>query len=107
GADVLVAVDPDAPVVPDRAAVVADRLAEVACRCVGAGVVVATGGAVARAWLRRVGATELVVHRELAPGVVLSSVERAGVPLLVSKAGGFGGPRVLADVLSQLTGRSA
>ncbi|HEY1570592.1 MAG TPA: four-carbon acid sugar kinase family protein [Pseudonocardiaceae bacterium] len=104
GADVLVVVDPDAPMV-GRAAVVADRLAAVACGCAGAGVVVATGGDVARAWLRRVGATELAVHRELAPGVVLSSTDVPGAPLLVSKAGGFGGPRVLADVLFQLTGR--
>ncbi|HEX3648823.1 MAG TPA: four-carbon acid sugar kinase family protein [Pseudonocardiaceae bacterium] len=105
GADVLVLVDPAAPVVPARAVPVADRLAEVVCRC-GAGVVVATGGAVARAWSRRVGATELVVRRELAPGVVLSSTDRPGTPLLVSTAGGFGGPTVLADVVSQLTGRS-
>jgi putative nucleotide-binding sugar-metabolising enzyme len=104
GADVLVVVDPDAPVV-GRGAVVADRLAAVACGCAGAGVVVATGGDVARAWLRRVGATELAVHRELAPGVVLSSTDVPGAPLLVSKAGGFGGPSVLADVLFQLTGR--
>ncbi|HEX5116943.1 MAG TPA: four-carbon acid sugar kinase family protein [Pseudonocardiaceae bacterium] len=106
GADVLVMVDPDAPLAAGRGAEVADRLAAVACGCAGAGVVVATGGDVARAWLRRVGATELAVHREVAPGVVLSSTDVPGAPLLVSKAGGFGGHDVLADVLFQLTGRS-
>jgi 4-hydroxythreonine-4-phosphate dehydrogenase len=101
-----VIIDPDAPLDLDNSLVVADRLAEVVAGSGQPSAVVATGGETAKAWLRQVGASALTVHRELAPGVVLSSTDVPGTPVLVSKAGAFGGPDTLADALRLLRQRT-
>jgi len=63
---------------------------------------VLTGGETARRVLEALGATALVVERELAPGVaVLRTPEGAAV---VTRPGSFGGPGSLVDIVDALTG---
>ena len=50
--------------------------------------------------LRKLGIDELWPVRELAPGIALST---AGGMMIVTKAGGFGGESIVAEILRQLT----
>lgn len=66
--------------------------------------VVLTGGATARAVGHRLGATSLRIHGELEPGIpvgVFADGVWQGVPV-VTKAGGFGTPETLLDVVRVL-----
>jgi uncharacterized protein YgbK (DUF1537 family) len=86
---------------------VADRLAAAVARAAGpVGAVVATGGDTARAWLRHVGATALLVHDEMTPGIVRGTPDVPGAPPLVSKAGSFGRPDTLAEIRDTLRGEA-
>ena len=65
---------------------------------------VATGGETARRIANRLGASALVVVREIEPGIPLCLL-RVGTRLLplITKAGGFGSPEFLATVGSRLS----
>jgi uncharacterized protein YgbK (DUF1537 family) len=66
--------------------------------------VVLTGGATARAVGHRIGATSLRILGELEPGIPVGSFADGlwqGVPV-VTKAGGFGTPETLLDVVRVL-----
>jgi D-threonate/D-erythronate kinase len=68
------------------------------------GAVVLTGGATARAVAHRLGATSLRILGELAPGIPFGEIQDGvwhAVPV-VTKAGGFGTPHTLLDVLRAL-----
>jgi D-threonate/D-erythronate kinase len=62
------------------------------------------GGDTVFAILRELGITEAVPHAEILPGVPASTI--AGPRLLVTKAGGFGGPDALARLRSILVGEA-
>jgi uncharacterized protein YgbK (DUF1537 family) len=66
---------------------------------------VCTGGDTTLAVCRALGARALWPEGEVAPGVPWSALESpAPSPVLVSKAGGFGGPRVLVGAVEFLLG---
>ncbi|MCL5275041.1 MAG: hypothetical protein M1434_09920 [Chloroflexi bacterium] len=65
---------------------------------------VLTGGDIAAAVCTALGAQRLRLHGELQPGIALGELAdgaHAGLPV-VTKAGGFGGERAIADILSAL-----
>ena len=68
------------------------------------GVLYLTGGETAFAVCRHLGGARLEVLRELAPGVVLSELIFPSRPALqiISKPGGFGDPRSLAEVCVEI-----
>jgi uncharacterized protein YgbK (DUF1537 family) len=71
--------------------------------------VVLTGGATAREVSRRLGATSLRLRGELQPGIPVGTLEDGrwhGITV-VTKAGGFGTPRTLLDVVHALGVSSA
>lgn len=76
---------------------------------VGAGpsAVIATGGETALAACRALGAMAIWPRGELAPGMPWSEIEGRPDTWLVSKAGGFGGPRILAEAVARLLGTGA
>ncbi|MEJ5945490.1 four-carbon acid sugar kinase family protein [Pseudokineococcus basanitobsidens] len=92
----------DAAAVATSAAAALDRLH----RRLGASAVVAVGGDGAAALLERWGATGLDVHGALAAGVPAGALVggRAAGLAFASKAGGFGGPSTLLDVVDRLAG---
>ncbi|MEW2358249.1 four-carbon acid sugar kinase family protein [Spirillospora sp. NPDC029432] len=97
--DVVLSVDPDAPVDRDRAYATARSLAAAAAGAAGgAGILLATGGETARAVLLELGATELWPAGEPEPGVVAGRVQGTGT-LFITKAGAFGDPATLARVV--------
>jgi D-threonate/D-erythronate kinase len=65
--------------------------------------VLATGGDAALAVCRALGIRMIRPRAELLPGVVWSETDREGLAL-ATKAGGFGGPRVLLDAALKLLG---
>jgi D-threonate/D-erythronate kinase len=65
--------------------------------------ILATGGATALAVCRELRLDELRPRGELLPGVVWSRTGRPGL-VLASKAGGFGGPRLLLEAALKLLG---
>jgi uncharacterized protein YgbK (DUF1537 family) len=68
------------------------------------GAVVLTGGATAREVIHRIGATSLRLGGEVEPGVPIGTLEDGvwhGMPV-VTKAGGFGTPETLLDVVRAL-----
>jgi D-threonate/D-erythronate kinase len=70
----------------------------------GAGaVVLATGGDMALAVCRALGIESLRPRAEVLPGVVWSETDLDGLTL-ATKAGGFGGPRLLLDAARKLLG---
>ncbi|WP_395110689.1 four-carbon acid sugar kinase family protein [Actinomadura sp. SCN-SB] len=100
GADVVLSVDPDAPVERDRALATARSLAAVTVGAAEkAGVLLATGGETARAILLEMGAGELWPVGEPEPGVVAARTKPGAGTLFITKAGGFGVPETLARVL--------
>ncbi|MFB4316697.1 four-carbon acid sugar kinase family protein [Actinomadura sp. 21ATH] len=97
--DVVLSVDPDAPVDRDRAYATARSLAAAAVAAAdGAGILLATGGETARAVLLGLGATELWPAGEPEPGVVAGRVQGTGA-LFITKAGAFGDPATAARVV--------
>ncbi|MFC5752797.1 four-carbon acid sugar kinase family protein [Actinomadura rugatobispora] len=99
GGDVVLSVDPDAPVDRARAFATARALAAVAVGGAdAAGILAATGGETARAVLLGLGATELWPVGEPEPGVVAGRVRGTGA-LFITKAGAFGDPATLARVV--------
>jgi uncharacterized protein YgbK (DUF1537 family) len=90
----------------EPAELVAAKGREVADRAsrLGVGVVVlATGGDMALAVCRALGITSIRPRAEVLPGVVWSETGRDGLAL-ATKAGGFGGPRLLLDAALKLLG---
>ena len=85
---------------------VAERLAGNALRVLLARpveAVVATGGDTAVALLERIGTPVLQVMGELLPGIPYCRLEFGGRRLwLVTKAGGFGTPETLIDIVRKL-----
>lgn len=69
--------------------------------------IVATGGETALAACRALQATALWPQGELVPGVAWSRLEGVDGVILASKAGGFGSPTVLRDVVRRLLGTEA
>jgi uncharacterized protein YgbK (DUF1537 family) len=66
--------------------------------------VVVTGGDTLHALLHALDAHGVDLEREVAPGIPLGRIAHGswrGLPL-ISKAGGFGGPRALADAARHL-----
>ena len=99
---VAVAIDPAAPVEPAVGPALAAGLGRLVGRQLGRfGTLTATGGETARALLAAAGARALCVERELEPGVVLSTLEGSGLPV-VTKAGAFGDAHSLLRVLDAL-----
>ncbi|MBO2464338.1 four-carbon acid sugar kinase family protein [Actinomadura violacea] len=97
--DVVLSVDPDAPVDRSRAFATARALAQAAAAAApDAAVLAATGGETARAVLAALGASELRPVGEPEPGVVASRVPGTDA-LFVTKAGAFGDRETLARVL--------
>jgi D-threonate/D-erythronate kinase len=78
--------------VADRATHLGDRV-----------VVLATGGDMALAVCRALGIESIRPRAEVLPGVVWSETGRDGLTL-ATKAGGFGGPRLLLDAALKLLG---
>jgi D-threonate/D-erythronate kinase len=72
-------------------------------RLFGGETVLATGGDAALAVCRALGIRMIRPRAELLPGVVWSETDREGLAL-ATKAGGFGGPRVLLDAALKLLG---
>jgi uncharacterized protein YgbK (DUF1537 family) len=70
----------------------------------GDATLVLTGGATAVAACRALGIERLRPRGELLPGVVWSLAEQPARTVVVTKAGGFGDRRLLARVVSALTG---
>jgi uncharacterized protein YgbK (DUF1537 family) len=104
-AEVVVFATPptDARDAGDAAAALAGAVAKWANRYVPRAVVL-TGGATAREVSHRLGATGLRLRGEVAPGIPVGTME-AGVwhgVTVVTKAGGFGGPETLLDVVRAL-----
>jgi D-threonate/D-erythronate kinase len=69
----------------------------------GETVVLATGGDAALAVCRELGIASIRPRAEVMPGVVWSEIGRADLAL-ATKAGGFGGPRLLLDCARKLLG---
>jgi D-threonate/D-erythronate kinase len=69
----------------------------------GETIVLATGGDAALAVCRELGISTIRPRAEVLPGVVWSETGREDVAL-ATKAGGFGGPRLLLDVAFKLLG---
>jgi uncharacterized protein YgbK (DUF1537 family) len=87
----------------EAAAALAERVAEWARRHTPNAVVL-TGGATAREVIHRVGTTSLRLRHEVQPGIPVGTLEN-GVwhgMTVVTKAGGFGTPETLLDVVHAL-----
>ena len=69
-------------------------------------VVLATGGEMALAVCRALGIESIWPRAEVLPGVVWSGTDRDGLTI-ATKAGGFGGPRLLLDAALKLLGMDA
>jgi uncharacterized protein YgbK (DUF1537 family) len=90
----------------DPAELVASFGRDVADRATDLGdgiVVLATGGDAALAICRALGLATIRPRAEVLPGVVWSETEREGLSI-ATKAGGFGGPRLLHDAALKLLG---
>jgi D-threonate/D-erythronate kinase len=90
---------------PDLPRRIAAALGEVAARLADAGLVTAlvlTGGETAVTVARRLGATGLRVDDELEPGVPVGRLLGPRPYRVVTKAGGFGSPEVLATACETL-----
>ena len=107
---VLRAVAGEAGAVADAASV-ARALAQNAARALGArriDALVATGGDTAIAVLNALGVAALRVMGDLLPGIPYARLDVRGKPLwLVTKAGGFGTPGALCEVVARLRAGSA
>jgi uncharacterized protein YgbK (DUF1537 family) len=97
----IVAVPADAEGEPGELAALLGR--DVRDRLRGGETVLATGGDAALAVCRGLGIASIRPRAEVLPGVVWSETSRAGLAL-ASKAGGFGGPRLLIDAALKLLG---
>jgi uncharacterized protein YgbK (DUF1537 family) len=87
---------PDEPGDPEREAIaLADRAAKQE-----SDLLVLFGGDTSCAVLRRLRITELWPLRELMPGIALSACREM---MIVTKAGGFGGLHIVAEILGKLT----
>lgn len=66
------------------------------------------GGEGARAVLRRIGAQRVQIQREIREGMPLGRVVGGFLDgaLIITKAGGFGRPEDISDVLAELTGKT-
>jgi uncharacterized protein YgbK (DUF1537 family) len=103
GVTLLTTPPTDARDAGEAAAALASSVAEWARRNTPTGVVL-TGGATARAVSHRLGASGLRLLGELEPGVPLGKLEGGvwhGITV-VTKAGGFGTPETLLDVVRAL-----
>lgn len=106
GNDVAVFPAPAMPVVKEKAARVAELLADVVEPLLTvASTVVLTGGETAHAVLRRSGVEALHIIGELEPGVVLSTVPGRDLSV-ITKAGSFGDNQVLVRRLHHTIRRS-
>jgi len=88
------------PVAPDAAAAAAESLARTArslLRHTGVGTLVVLGGDTAAALL---GASPVLVGGTIAPGVAWSRASDGSGPLVVTRAGGYGSPSFLVELLS-------
>lgn len=83
----------------ETAMALADAVAEWSMRNTPRAVVL-TGGATGRAVLARLGVSQVRIHGELEPGIPVGSLPD-GRPV-VTKAGGFGRPETLLDVVRSL-----
>ena len=111
----VLAVPPDAEGLPEELAAalgrdVGDRLREalppfggIPPLRGGETVILATGGDAALAVCRELGIASIRPRAEVMPGVVWSEIGRDDVAL-ATKAGGFGGPRLLLDTALKLLG---
>lgn len=75
-----------------------------ACRMVDPDCIMIFGGDTVFAILREMGIVEAEPHAEILPGAPASTI--AGPRLLVTKAGGFGGPDYLTRLRSILVGEA-
>ncbi|MBL1066650.1 four-carbon acid sugar kinase family protein [Streptomyces sp. 7-21] len=101
--EALLRLVPDGPPDPALARRLVSRLGDIAAPAARrAGLLVLTGGETARAVLTRCGAPALEILAAPAPGAVLGRVPGPAPRYVVTKPGGFGTPRTLADILDVL-----
>ncbi|MGI3167895.1 four-carbon acid sugar kinase family protein [Pseudooceanicola sp. C21-150M6] len=95
-----------APADPGDPRAILARLADTAAahiRATGPGTLIATGGETMAAILDRLGISRMRLTGEIEPGFPLCEASFNGRPLaLAMKAGGFGGPDVLARAMTRL-----
>jgi len=97
---VVAAPEPEGDLDPDIAAALADEARAVAATLLPSTIVL-LGGDTAAAFL---GDAPRLVGGSVAAGMPFSFDEHGGGPLVVTKAGGFGGPDALVDLLGGETG---
>ena len=99
---VAVAIDPSAPLDLAAGPAVAAGLGALLGRQIARfGALAATGGETARSIIGGIGVRALCIERELEPGMVLSTLDGSGLPV-VTKAGAFGDPSSLARAAEAL-----